>query len=67
MKLKIKTKRAAAKRFKITASGKVKRHAIGHRHILEHKLPGRKRQMRGTQTVNASDMKKVQKMLPGLL
>ncbi|MDR1255529.1 MAG: 50S ribosomal protein L35 [Puniceicoccales bacterium] len=32
-----KTKKAFAKRFKITASGKILRHAPGHRHLMRYK------------------------------
>ena len=46
MKLKMKTRRAAAKRFKKTASGEFKR-AKGYKsHILEKKAPARKRNLR---------------------
>ena len=36
---KMKTKRAAAKRFKVTGSGKLKRNKAYHRHILTKKSP----------------------------
>src|SRR4030066_97128 len=45
-KLKLKTKRAAAKRFKVTASGKTKGHKAFKRHILTKKGPGRRRALR---------------------
>jgi large subunit ribosomal protein L35 len=67
MKLKIKVKKAAAKRFKITGSGKVKRYNAGRRHLLEHKAPGKKRGKRLEADVVDSDMKKIKKMLPGVL
>lgn len=41
-----KTKRAVAKRFKKTASGKVKRGKVGRRHLAGSKSRGRKRNLR---------------------
>lgn len=62
-KLKLKTKRAAAKRFKVTASGKIKRHQSMKRHILTKKAPGRKRTLRGSVLVAAADVEQVKRML----
>ena len=42
-KLKLKTKRAAVKRFRMTATGKIKRGQSMKRHILTKKAPGRRR------------------------
>jgi large subunit ribosomal protein L35 len=67
MKIKIKTKKSAAKRFKITSTGKVKRYNVGRRHLLEHKATKSKRYKRKASDVSDSDMKKLQKMLPGVL
>src|SRR5262245_8237930 len=44
----IKTKKSVAKRFKITASGKVLRSSAGRRHLLQTKHPKRRRSLRGT-------------------
>ncbi len=66
MKQKLKTKKAAAKRFKVTATGKVLREKVGKRHLLEHVLPKRKRNKRGDFQVSPSDMQKIKEMLPGL-
>jgi large subunit ribosomal protein L35 len=41
-----KTHRGAAKRFKLTATGKVRRHQTGARHILTKKTRSRKRRLR---------------------
>ena len=65
-KTKIKTKKAAAKRFKITSTGKVLRYKSGKRHLLEHKSPSQKRNLSGSIEVSASDIDKVKGMLPGL-
>jgi large subunit ribosomal protein L35 len=61
---KMKTHRGAAKRFKKTKSGKVKRYRAFHSHILEKKSPKRKRRLRSAALVNDSDMKKIKKLLP---
>jgi large subunit ribosomal protein L35 len=61
--MKLRTKRAAAKRFKLTGSGKIKRRRSHHSHILTEKTPKRKRNMRKWAIVSKSDEKRVQKML----
>jgi len=62
-KLKLKTKRAAAKRFKMTATGKIKRHKAFKRHILTKKGPGRRRSLRKGVLVSAADVEQVKRML----
>jgi large subunit ribosomal protein L35 len=64
MKSKLKTHRGAAKRFKITGTGKVIRSAAFKRHILTNKPTKRKRQMRGNVAVAAADAATVKRMLP---
>lgn len=61
---KMKTKRGAAKRFKITKSGKIKRGKAGKRHILTKMSSKRKRQLRGTTTMRKCDTKLVRRLLP---
>lgn len=61
---KIKTNRSAAKRFKKTASGKLKRSKAYHSHILTKKSPKRKRNLRKSGLVSSADTKRVLKMLP---
>ena len=61
---KLKTKSGAAKRFKVRKGGSVKRSKAFLRHILTKKSTKRKRQLRGTTSVNASDIKSVRVMLP---
>ena len=61
---KLKTHKGAAKRFKKTASGKVKRSHAFLRHILTSKDKKRKRGLRGTTTVAAVDTPKIARMLP---
>ena len=45
-KIKLKSRRGAVKRFKLTATGKVKRYHAFKRHILTKKATGRKRHLR---------------------
>ena len=61
---KMKTRRGAAKRFKITKSGRIKRRRAYRAHILEHKPPKRMRQARRSQEVDSVDAKAVRRMLP---
>jgi large subunit ribosomal protein L35 len=63
-KMKLKTHRGAAKRFKITASGKVMRWHSGKRHLLGTKLPRRQRKLSGKVEVNPADAPKVRLALP---
>ena len=59
-----KTKRAAVKRFKLTASGKVKRGHSHARHILTKKTAKRKRVLDIDVLVAEADEKRIEKMLP---
>lgn len=61
---KMKTKSGAAKRFKVRGSGSIKRGCAFKRHILTKKTTKSKRQLRGMQTVHASDAKSIRAMLP---
>jgi large subunit ribosomal protein L35 len=61
---KIKTLRAAAKRFKKTGTGKFKRRQAFHSHILTKKAAKRKRHLRGETLVSSADAKNVERMLP---
>ncbi|WIW71747.1 MULTISPECIES: 50S ribosomal protein L35 [Anaerosinus] len=61
---KIKTRRAAAKRFKVTGSGEFKRAKAFKSHILEKKSPARKRNLRKATLVSKADYERVTKMLP---
>ena len=63
-KTKIKTNRAAAKRFRKTASGKFKAGHAFKSHILTKKSTKRKRNLRGTNYVRAEDAGRVARMLP---
>lgn len=61
---KIKTKRAAAKRFKFTASGKVKHKKAYHSHILTKKSTKRKRRLRKHEIMEPQDAKRVKLLIP---
>jgi large subunit ribosomal protein L35 len=61
---KMKSSRAAAKRFKKTGSGHVKHASSGRRHMLINKTPKQKRQLRGMRYVSASDMGRIEALLP---
>jgi large subunit ribosomal protein L35 len=60
---KMKTKRAASKRFRKTANG-FKRGQSHRRHILTKKPSKRKRQLRREMQVNETDMNRVKQLLP---
>lgn len=64
MKMKLKTHRGAAKRFKKTATGKFKRGSAFKRHILTSKSTKRKRALRGSKLVAEQDQAKLERMLP---
>ncbi|HAK73450.1 MAG TPA: 50S ribosomal protein L35 [Sporomusaceae bacterium] len=61
---KIKTRRSAAKRFKVTGTGEFKRSKAFKSHILEKKSPSRKRNLRKAGMVSKSDHERVSRMLP---
>lgn len=60
---KLKTKRAAAKRFKLTASGKIKRAKAFKSHILTKKNKKRKRNLRKGVMVDKANVKMVKTLL----
>ena len=61
---KMKTHRSAAKRYKITGSGKVLRQKAGKGHLLAHKSPARKNRLTGTVEVFAGNLDMISKELP---
>ena len=63
---KMKTCRAAAKRFKKTGTGKLKRNKAYKSHILTKKSPKRKRNLRKTGYVSTAQEKAMKKLLPYL-
>ena len=63
---KIKTHRGAAKRFKMTASGKIKRRKGYKSHLLTSKPAKRTRNLRTAVIVSASDHKNMKSLMPYL-
>lgn len=61
---KLKTRRAAAKRFKVTGSGKFMRRRAFLNHLLDHKSPKRKRHLGTMASVDERDAGNVALMLP---
>lgn len=61
---KLKTNRGAAKRFKLTGSGKYKRQQSHLNHILTKKSTKRKRHLREPALVDKADVRLVRRMLP---
>ncbi|MDH6058926.1 50S ribosomal protein L35 [Chrysosporum bergii ANA360D] len=63
---KLKTRKAAAKRFRATGSGKIVRRKAFKSHLLEHKSSNKKRNLSKTALVNERDEDNVRLMLPYL-
>ena len=60
---KMKMRRGAAKRLKLTGSGKIKRNKANHRHMLIRRANKAKLKMRQSGSVSAADRKLVKAML----
>ena len=60
----VKTRKSVAKRFKITASGKVVFHGAGRRHLLHGKSPKRRRSLRKPSVLATTDVYRVLQNLP---
>ena len=60
---KMRTNRAAAKRFRTTGTGKLRRNKAYHSHILTKKNAKRKRRLRTETDVDPSDVRRVRRML----
>lgn len=60
----IKTKKSVAKRFKVTARGKVLRSSAGRRHLCQTKNAKRRRSLRGAALVHATDEYRIKQNLP---
>lgn len=63
---KLKTRKAAAKRFRATGSGKIRRRKAFKNHMLEHKSSARRRTLSQLALVNERDEPNVRLMLPYL-
>jgi large subunit ribosomal protein L35 len=63
---KMKTSKSAAKRFKVTGTGKLKRSKAYKRHILTKKTTKNKRNLRKPAITDATNVKNMKKILPYL-
>ncbi len=61
---KMKTHRGAAKRFKVTGSGKILKNHSFKSHILEKKSAKRKRNLRHAEVAAKADVDRIKRMLP---
>lgn len=61
---KMKTRKAAAKRFKITGTGKVMRRGAKTRHLLECKSSGQKRRYGRDREISPTDYGRIEVMMP---
>jgi large subunit ribosomal protein L35 len=62
---KMKTHKGSKKRFRVTATGKLKRRQAGKKHLLSHKTGKRKRHLRGTVVASGKLEKKYVTMMGG--
>ena len=60
---KMKSLRSARKTFRVTGTGKIKRHKMNRRHILTSKSTKRKRHLRRSGLVSAPDEKNIKRLL----
>ncbi len=61
---KMKTRKSAAKRYKMTGTGKVKYKSQGTRHILTKKSAKRKRRLRHMNVVSDCEVPRIKRLLP---
>lgn len=61
---KLKTRRGAAKRFRMTGSGKIKRRKACARHLLAKKSSKRKRGLGKADTISKADRKAIRPLIP---
>ena len=61
---KMKTNKSAAKRFKISGGGKVKRQKATGRHLMTKKSSKRKRGLRKSENVSSTEIRKIKTLMP---
>ena len=61
---KLKTRKSVAKRFRLTAKGKVRRAQGFRSHLLSHRSPKRKRHLRKNALVSRVEEEKIKRLLP---
>lgn len=59
-----KTNRAAAKRFRVTGSGKIRRASAGKSHLMRGKSANRLRKLKKNSIVDGSDEKRIRQLIP---
>ena len=62
---KMKTKRAAAKRFKLTGTGKIRRRKAGKQHLMRGKSANRLRNLKKNDIVSSADHPRIIRLLQG--
>jgi large subunit ribosomal protein L35 len=63
---KLKTKRAAAKRLRVTGTGKLMGRSGWKQHLLEAKNPKRRRKLRGPRLIAKVDVPRLKRLVPYL-
>ena len=63
---KMRTKRAAAKRLKVTGTGKLMARSGWKQHLLEAKSPKRRRKLRGPRLIAEADVPRLKRLVPYL-
>ncbi len=61
---KVRTSKSAAKRLRLTGSGKIRRHRAGKSHLLSSKTRKRKRLLRQGSVVDKANLKNIRRLLP---
>lgn len=61
---KLKTRRSVAKRFRFTATGKIRRAQANRSHLLTHRSSKRKRKLSQGELVSRADQEQVKRLLP---
>ncbi|HIE44480.1 MAG TPA: 50S ribosomal protein L35 [Candidatus Omnitrophica bacterium] len=61
---KLKTKKSAAKRFKYSSSGKIKRNKANKSHLLSKKSSDRKRRLSRKDTIDLADKPRIKRLIP---
>ncbi len=61
---KMKTNRAAAKRFRVTGSGKIRRASAGKSHLMRGKSANRLRKLKKNSIVDPSDAQRIRELIP---
>jgi len=63
-RMKLKTHRGAAKRFRISGTGKIMSSPAGRRHLLTEKRRGRKRSLKRSQPISPANQPAIRRLFP---